>query len=220
MFDFTATPEVKELTAQTDTLLELSTNYVITAPEHYEAAGTELQRVKGVLKRLTDQRMLFTRPLDASKKAIMDFFRGPEEKLARAENCIKRAMAGYQQEQERLRIEDQRRADEAARKERERLEAQAARAQASGKTEKAEALQQRAATVVAPVVSREAPKISGVKTREVWRFEVVDAGEVPRQFLSVDEQKIRRVVGALKGDCKIHGVRIWSEKAIAAGSAA
>jgi hypothetical protein len=220
MFDFQQTPEVKELTAQTDTLLALGTNYTVATAEQYTDAGVELQRVKGVLKRLEDQRLLFTRPLDASKKAIMDFFRGPADKLARAEAGIRRAMTGFSQEQERLRREEQARADEAARKEREKLEARATKAAESGKSEKAAELQQRAATVVAPVISRETPKVAGIAMRDVWKFEVVDPDEVPRQYLSVDEAKLRKVVGALKGDCRIPGVRIWCEKAIAAGSAA
>lgn len=212
-------PEVKQLTAQTDTLLAVGSNYVVRDADEYRVAGDELQRVKGAQRRLDELRKSMTRPLDAAKKAIMDFFRGPEDKLARAENGIKRAMIGFQQEQERKRAEEQRRADEAARKERERLAAQARAAEASGKVEKAAQLEQRAAGVVAPVISRNPPKVTGVQTREIWRFEVTDPDLVPREYMSVDESKIRRVVGALKGDAKIAGVRVWSEKAIAAGSA-
>jgi hypothetical protein len=213
-------PQVKELTAQTETLLEVGSNYRVANAGDYQVAGIELQRVKGAQKRLDDLRKSMTKPLDAAKKAIMDFFRTPEDKLARAESGIKRAMIGYQSEQDRKRREEQARVDEAARKERERLAAQAQKAAASGKVERAEQLEQRASAVVAPVISREPPKVIGVQTREVWKFEVTNPDLVPRQFLSVDDSKIRKVVGALKGDTKIDGVRIWSERAIAAGSGA
>ena len=212
-------PQVLELTAQTDTLLEVASHYHVANADDYQVAGVELQRVKGAQKRLDDLRKSMTRPLDVAKKAIMDFFRTPEEKLARAEAGIKRAMIGYQSEQDRKRREEQARVDEAARKERERLAAQAQKAAASGKIERAEQFEQRAAAVVAPVISREPPKVVGVQTREVWKFEVMNPEVVPSQFMSVDEGKIRKVVGALKGDARIEGVRIWSEKAIAAGSA-
>jgi hypothetical protein len=212
-------PQVKELTAQTDQLLALGANYHIVNAAGYEVAGVELQRVKGAQRRLDDLRRSMTRPLDEAKRAIMNFFRAPEEKLARAENGIKRAMVAFQTEQDRLRREAQARADEAARKERERLAAQAQRAAASGKTEKASQLEDRASAVVAPVIARETPKVVGVQTREVWKFEVTDPAAVPREYLAVDESKIRKVVGALKGDTVIPGVRVWSEKAIAAGSA-
>lgn len=217
--DIASNPEVKELAAQTDQLLQIATTYRVTSPVEYENAGEELKKVKAAAKRLDEIRKSMTKPIDMAKKAIMDFFREPEAKLQRAEAGIKRAMIAYADEQERIRREEQRKAEEAARKEREKLEAQAAKALASGKVEKAEQLEQRAATVVAPVINREPPKVAGVNTREVWKFEITDAAAVPREYCSPDEKKIRGVVQALKGDAKIPGVRVWSEKSLAAGAA-
>jgi hypothetical protein len=128
-------------------------------------------------------------------------------------------MIGYTDEQERLRRIEQAKADEAARKEKEKLEAQARKAEASGKVEKAATLEMRAATVVAPVINRAPPKVIGVQTRDVWKFEVTDPTQVPRQYLVVDESKIRKIVGAMKGDTQIPGVRVWSDKNIASGAA-
>ena len=211
-------PEVKELTAQTEQLLALSATYTVATAAQYTDAGEQLKSIKAAAKKLDTLRKSMTQPLDLAKKAIMDFFRAPEEKLARAESGIKRAMIAYSDEQDRIRREEQRKADEAAQRERERLAKQAAAAAAKGNETKADALEQRAATVVAPIIQREAPKVSGVNTREVWLFEVVDEAAVPRQFMSVDESKIRKVVGALKGDTVIGGVRVYSEKRIASGS--
>jgi len=211
-------PQVKELTVQTEHLLALGANYQIVNAAGYQVAGVELQKVKGAQRRLDDLRRSITRPMDEAKRRVMEFFRGPEEKLARAENGIKRAMVAFQTEEDRKRREAQARADEAARKERERLAAQAQKAAATGKVEKAVELEQRSAAVVAPVIARETPKVVGVQTRDVWKFEVTDPAAVPREYLTVDESKIRKVVGALKGDTVIAGVRVWSEKAIAAGS--
>lgn len=216
--DIASDPEVKALAAQTESLLAVGTNYRVTSAADYEVAGLELKRVKDAQKKLDDLRKSMTRPIDAAKKAIMDFFRGPEQKLATAESGIKRAMIGYSEEQDRIRREAQRKADEAARKEQEKLQQQAAKAIASGKVEKAEQLEQRAATVVAPIVQREAPRVSGIVTKEVWKFEVTDPAAVPREYLSVDEKKIGGVVRSLKGDTNIAGVRVWSEKSIAAGA--
>lgn len=211
-----ADPDVKELTAQSAQLLALSSTYKVATADQYNGAGDELKRVKAAQKRLDDLRKSMTRPLDAAKKAIMDFFRAPEDQLARAESGIKRAMIAFSEEQERIRREEQRKAEEAARKERERLEAQARKAAESGKTEKAEQLEERAAAVVAPVIQREAPKVSGVNLRDVWLFEITDPNLVPREYLVVDESKIRKVVGALKGDTTIPGIRVYSEKRMAA----
>lgn len=248
-------PEVKALTVQTEQFEALALTYRVSTPVQYTDAGEQLKQIKTAMKRLDDLRKGMTRPLDAAKKAIMDFFRAPEEKLTRAEAGIKRAMIAYSDEQERIRREEQRKAEEAARKERERLEdiareterkarekaeserkaaeaataagraAEAAKlmARAAATEEraaaKAEEVTQQAAMVVAPVIHREAPKVSGISTREVWLFDVVDAAAVPREYLMVDESKIRKVVGALKGDTCIAGIRVYSDKRMASGTA-
>jgi hypothetical protein len=217
--EIAARDDVREVTAATQALVALAGSYQVATPEQYSGAGADLTRVKAAQKRLEAVRKAITQPLDAAKKAVMDFFREPEMKLADAENRIKRSMIAFSDEQDRIRREEQRRADEAARKERERIEAQARKAAESGKVEKADALEQRAAAVVAPVIHREAPTVAGINMREVWKFEVTDPDLVPRQYLSVDESKIRKVVQALKGDTKIDGVRIWPEKQMAAGAA-
>lgn len=217
--DVASDPQVRELAAQADNLLAVGSNYRVATTVEYEVAGTELQRVKGAQKALDELKKKITRPIDAAKKAVLELFRSPEDKLSRAESGIKRAMIGFQDEQERFRRAEQLRVDDVARRERERLEAQARKAQESGKVAKAEILEQRAATVVAPIINRTPPKMAGVQTREVWKFEVTDPASVPREYLIVDESKIRRVVGALKGDTNIAGVRVWPEKSIAAASA-
>lgn len=216
--DLTSKPEVREIIQTTDTLLAVGTSYAVVTAADYQVAGEELKRVKDAQKKLDELRRGMTRPLDAAKKAIMDFFRGPEEKLARAEAGIKRAMLTYSQAEEKKRREAQARAEEAARKERERLEAQAAKAAAAGKVEKAAILEQAAAATVAPIAVPEPAKVAGVSMREVWKFEVVDPAAVPREFLVVDEKKIGAIVKALKGDTNIAGIRVYVEKTLAAAS--
>jgi hypothetical protein len=59
--------------------------------------------------------------------------------------------------------------------------------------------------------SLEQMKVSG--SRKVWRFEIQDAGLVPREYLTVDEKKIRAAVR--EGAREIPGVRIYQETQIA-----
>jgi hypothetical protein len=44
-----------------------------------------------------------------------------------------------------------------------------------------------------------------------WKFEVVDASQVPREYLSPDLAKIGAVVKSLKDACVIPGVRVYNE---------
>lgn len=212
-------PEAKQLIAQTDAILAEAESYKVSTAQQFADAGDVLKRIKGHQKKLDETESGITKPINDGLKAIRDLFRGPKERAAKAESLVKRAMIAYSEEQERIRREEQRKADEAAQKERDRLAAQAAKAAASGKVEKAEALEERASTVVAPVIHREAPKVSGVNMREAWKFEITDDSLVPREYLSVDEKKIRAVVSALKGGTSIPGVRVYSEKQLASSAA-
>lgn len=167
-------------------------------------------------------------------KARMVEYTNEQERVRREEQ--RKAEEAARAERERL-AKLAREAEEKARAEQERLRKEAEAAAAAGRAAEAaklnaradrveektaakvEELQVREASVVAPVIQREPPKVAGVSTREVWLFEVNDPTQVPRQYLIVDESKIRKVVQALKGDAQIPGVRVYSERQIAAGAA-
>lgn len=192
----------------------------IVTSQDYEVAGAALLALNKRQGEVEAMRVALKRPVDQAAAAIQALFKPPLDVFDRAKAILKRKIGNYAQEQERLRREEQRKAEEKARKERERLEEQARKAEASGKTEKAAQLEQRASTVVAPVISREPPKVAGIQLRETWLFEITDPSLVPREYLVVDESRVRKVVGALKKDCNIPGVRVWSEMKPAAGAAA
>jgi hypothetical protein len=181
---------------------------------------------------------LFTGPLDALAEAEqivkgkLVAFQNEQERR----RCEEQARVEAEARRERERLQAQ--AREAERKARERADADrraAEAAAASGRAaeaaklaaradaaearaaDKAEVLEQRAAAVVAPIIQREAPKVDGISTREVWKFEVVDPAQVPRDYLTPDLDRIGKVVKALKADCRIAGVRVYSERAVAAG---
>jgi hypothetical protein len=99
------------------------------------------------------------------------------------------------------------------------LAASAAKAEEAGRHKRAEEYERRAEATVAPLVRREPPpKVAGTSMRTVWKFEVTDPALVPREYCSVDETKIRKVVTALKEGASIPGVRVYSEQAIASGA--
>lgn len=219
LLDPSTNPEVQELQTETQSLVALAGTYTVTTAEEYSASASDLKRIKGALARLEKLRKGMTQPLDAAKRAIMDFFRGPEDQLTRAEAGVKRAMIAFSTEQDRIQREAQARADAAARKEREKLEQRAENAESAGKLGKADELLQRAAMVTAPVLARETPKVTGVSTREAWKYEVTNAALVPRDYTKLDEQKIAGVVRAMKGDTNIPGIRVYSERVLASSAA-
>lgn len=202
--------------------VKLTTTFVIKAPEQMVEAGGLLQEIKTKLNLLEETRKSMTRPLDDSKKRIMDFFKKPVLMLQEAENSIKKAMLVYQQEQELKRQAEEKKLREAAAKEEAKqkaaLEKKAAAAAAKGNLEKAEELKQQAAEVFvpAPVLAKEEVKVEGVSTRTVWTYEITDVNSIPRDYMIPDEKKIGAMVKASGGTLTIPGIRIYQEQIIAA----
>lgn len=89
---------------------------------------------------------------------------------------------------------------------------------AFGSSEDAEALRQDIATikespVVETVSNVTGPIYTGVKgATKRWTFEVTDAARVPREYLAIDETKIRQAI--MSGTREIAGVRIYQAEGL------
>lgn len=215
-------PSVLEVARESTEIAAITSGFKVVSADGFTAAGGVLTRIKAALKRLEEARVRITGPLNEALRQVNAQAKESAQPLLESEARIKSALVAYNNEQERIRREEQRRADEAAERERRRLQEIADRAAAKGQAEKAEAFAERAQTTVAPVVNRAPPKVAGVSMRDVWRFEVTDASKVNAAFLVPDEAKIRKVVQSMRADAQDlvgAGVRIWCEKQVAAGAA-
>jgi hypothetical protein len=105
-------PAVLEVTSGIMALEQFAATYQVTTPAQYESGAADLARVKGMQKKLEETRTGITGPMNAALKKVNDFFRGPAEKLAGIERTIKAKLGGYHEAQEKLRLEEQRKADE------------------------------------------------------------------------------------------------------------
>lgn len=207
--------ELQPVSEAAQRLLTTASQPIIDATGYTVAAET-LKAIKAKSKELDEREKAITRPINESLKAIRDLFRAPKDLLARAEAAFKGSMLTYQRAEEQKRMEAQRVAEELARKERERLAELARKAEERGATEKAQQFMERAAVVVAPIVQTVAPKVAGIATRKDYTFEIVDAAQLPREYLMPDEQKIRKVVRAMGADTSIPGVRLIEREILAA----
>lgn len=127
---------------------------------------------------------------------------------------IKRMMGGWSQEQERIRLEAEVKAQrEAKRLEEERCAAEAAILETQGQPELAAAVLEQAITAPAPIVSLPSavPKVAGVSTVEAYDYEVINEALLPREFTvtTPNHKKIRERVSELKGMTRIPGVRVF-----------
>jgi colicin import membrane protein len=117
--------------------------YVIDSPEMFQMAAGELQQIKTLQKSVEKQRTDITGPMNAALKAVNALFKAPSDWLDQAEQVLKRAMLGYQQEEQRKQREEQQRRDREAAAERARVEAAAAAERARAEKE-AQVLRDRA----------------------------------------------------------------------------
>ncbi len=169
---------------------------VINNAEQYEEAADILKEIKGRQKQLESRRKWFTEPLLEMKRRTDVLFKTPIHSLKAAEDSIKRAMLDFTK-----------RAEE----ERKRLEAQAQRLAADENASVSEVRE----VLVQAVTQTETPKVAGVVTKTVTKFEIEDAGKLPREYLKPDDKEIRKAVKAGKA---IPGIRVWEEQQLSAGS--
>ena len=136
--------QVKESIKDLPAMVTEITSVQVKSQDDYSRAFDLTKQVKTKSKELDELRKSLTKPLDETKKRIMDMFRHPQENLAKAEKHLKGVMIDYTDEQERIRAEAERKlreqAEKEAEKEREKLRKKAEKATEKGKTELAEEL--------------------------------------------------------------------------------
>lgn len=195
-------------------LRELS---VVNDHAYHFVAGA-LKGIKHELKILEELQETDSRPhLDALQK-IRDEYRPLKTLWSDMETIAKEKLTAYEQTQDKLREEEQRRLNLAAAAERERLQKAADKLMAQGKVEKAIEKAAIAESIVAPVVQRAAPKVEGLSFSEHWDFEVVNKNDVPDEYKMLDMPLLRKVVSAMKGACRITGIRVFMTRRAASKS--
>lgn len=176
-------------------ITEQTRNLTITAPDQYERAGELLKTVKGALKQIEDQRTSITKPINESLRNANAHAKAAAAPFEDAERRIKSAMIVYSDEQDRIRREAQRRADEEASRERERLAAQAAETARKAR-EKADQ-ERRAAEAAANEgriedAARHAAKADGIEERATEKVGAIEerAAEAVAPVVQLDSGKV------------------------------
>jgi hypothetical protein len=214
--DATALALVEGPAAPPDLITRAKTVRVTTDTELSTA-----DELRGALKDLEREILDHYDPLaQKAHEAHRAITKARAEKVTPVQDALKAldsAILSYQAEQERKRLEEEKRLQELARQKAEDEQlAAAAEIELEEGTEAAEAYLE--APTPAPVVhlAPATPKLSSATVRQNWKFRVVDPKRVPRQYLKVDEEAIGKVVRALKDRTVIPGVEVYPENALAA----
>ena len=210
--------EVKAIENESMALVAKATELQIKTIENYKVAVDFLQMVKGMQKKIAETFGPIVSKAYATWKEATEQRNRFAKPLTNAEAMVKSKMQEYDREQQRIADEAQAKIDAQARKEREEAELRAKNWEAKGNTVKAEQIRLQAESKPVPVVKKAVPKTEGIKYITDWKYEIIDINLIPKEYWTVDESKIARVVKATKGTLQILGLKIYSEKRIAAGS--
>ena len=196
-----AIPPEAEAMQQEATGIEASAqDLAVTDEQSLAVAGDMLGYVAGVRKRIEALRTSLVKPLNDHVRRINDLFKGYSAPLDRADAALRAKITAYHAEQERLRREEAERLRKLAEKEQARLERAAAK-------KGIPAPPPIPVPTPAAVPKTMTGEYGSMTTRKEWRFDITDEAQVPRQYLVVDEARIRAAIRA--GIREIPGVRIY-----------
>lgn len=209
------TPElIAQIQAERDRakseLAELSQIEILTADDE-SFGNTELARVRAAYKALAAKEETVTKPLKEAMDGVRTWFRPGKKALKALEAGWTGALGKYRlrceaQKQEALRL-----AQEAA------AQVEAIKALPPAETpaqaaEAAQAVQElRGQARDALVAAAETGSEPAATYIDRWRFEVIDAAAVPREYLCPDVKAIEAVVKAQGAACTIPGIRVWND---------
>lgn len=177
--------DVEEQRAAAEGYLQIEVN--IKDQTDYASAVDTLKEIKSRIKALEDERKAITRPLDASKKRVMDLFKPVVTSYQTAEKKIKSALVTYDTEQEKKRQEEARKLAELQ-----------AKAEAEG--------------IECDLTISEPERPQGISYREDWKFEITDVNSLPRKYMVPDEKTLSEIARSTKGLVEIPGVKFYSVK--------
>lgn len=186
MYHLTNMTNEIEFKTQIDTEV-LSRDIIITNQDEYTHAGDVMKLCKNKIKEIDDERKQYTQPLDESKKRIMAKAKSITEPLEQYVAKISKAMGDWYLQEEKKRQAEQK-----------KLEEQAI-AEVGDNPD-----------VIVPIVESvkttkgQVSTTTGIKYNT---FEIVDESLVPREYLMLDESKIKEAIN--KGGVKsISGIKI------------
>jgi hypothetical protein len=169
--------------------LEMIREFEITSQQDYDAADELLGEAKQAWKKWDAKRKKAVVPLNQAKAEIQSWFKPILDLYAEAETILKGKIAAYSRAQPQKQ---------------DALLAQAQQAYQQG-----DVIQMRHDLRAAS--QAEVQQSSNISITQLWRYDVVDAAQLPREYLIPDIAKISATVRKLKDQTRIPGVRVWAE---------
>lgn len=190
---------------------------VITSNDDLQEASAALVSIASKVKKLNDERMSITRPIDAAKANVVAKFKPFIDELAAREAALRKAITTYQSERaaaqraEEARLRDERQALQVA------AEKKALRLASEGKQNQAIAVLANVPPV--PTVIENRPATPGVTAREVWKYRITSLLDLSvwafqtqnTDYIQANDKLLGEMARSHHGKTKIPGVEFYPE---------
>ena len=203
-----------------DANLGTVTNYLITAremvingKESLEAASKELSSITTTEKAMEADRTEITGPMNTALKAVNAKYKPWRLVLGNASQIIRGKVSDFMAEEQRklqiIQAEEQAKARKIGAKQ----EAKADKLRKDGQSEKADVVEEQAASHVA--VQQTVMKVEGLSSRKVWRGRITDMkafcqgvvdGKNPITFVEVKQADLNRLANTYKNTQEFPGI--------------
>lgn len=169
-------------------------NVAINNDEQYVVEGARLKEIKNLLRSIEEKERELEAPLKLALQYIKnDVFKPYIERLKKLETKIKNEISIYDDKKKKEEEERRKNLEEAFKKTNPEISED-----------------------ISIITNNTTPKVAGVRISYRYDFEIVDENLIPREFLKVDDVKLRRVINALKEETKIPGIKVVKKKIIGA----
>lgn len=196
--------ESTDVLAQADTV-------EVTNQQDYEVASVWTKACIDLKKKIVDFFAPMKKKAHEAHQAVRDNEKKHLDPVEKAIGILKGKMTTwYMEEQRKVREQEEKVRQEAIRQAEEARLKEAEELEKNGEAEKAEEVL--SAPVLAPVFKhQEVEKPKGVSYRDNWKFKITDEAKIPREYLMPDQQKIAGVVKAMKKKTEIPGIEVYND---------
>lgn len=204
----------EQVSTKAITIIEQGKTIIINNADSYKAAGETWIAIRGIMKQVDESfDPIISKAHQAHKEAVAQKAK-IYDPLKAVYILVKKLMSDWDSKQEALRLAEERRLREIARKaEEERILQEAIEAVANGYEGEAEIILEEPVWVPPIIIEKEVPKVSGGPVyRTIWKFRIKNADLIPKMYMQPDEVKIGGVVRAMKEATNIPGVEVYSER--------
>ena len=220
----TAIPETLQRFAaakeQIALLASQCSNFIVNSSDSLTSAKTLAKDAKKIETLIEDKRKELTKPLLDEQRSIKSFADNLTTELNSAVKELRERILKYEQEMERIRLEELKRLEDERRKQEEELQKQQEelnkKAQETGEVnnEELKTLQAEAEKLRSiESQQRETAAVSSPSSiRKNWTYEIQEEILIPRMYLIPDDKAIKRAIA--NGVREIAGIKIYQEDSL------